>query len=54
MTVCKLATPSSGDRMLVIEPGVKRPIEISVGRRSGKTRQGDEQERDEPQHAFGL
>jgi hypothetical protein len=54
MTVCELATPRSGNRMLVLEPGVKRPIKIGGRRRSRKARENNEQEYDEPNHAFGL
>jgi hypothetical protein len=54
MTVCELATPRSRNRMLVFEPGIKRPIEIDVRRRSRKAWENNEQECDEPNHAFGF
>lgn len=36
VTVREFAAPGSGNRMLVLEPGVKRPIQIGRRRRSRK------------------
>jgi hypothetical protein len=52
--VCELAAPGSGNRMLVIEPSVKRPIQIGSWGRNRQARQRNKQECDEPKHAFGL
>jgi hypothetical protein len=54
VTVCKLATPSAGNRMLVLEPSVKRSVKIGGTRRSRKAWENNDQECNEPKHAFGL
>jgi hypothetical protein len=50
VAVSNVAAPIPGQRMLMLEPTVKRDVKISIGRRSREAGSGNEQERDEQNH----